>query len=87
MATDLTVVLDDRAGERLDVVLPGGVLVDPGRVALGLAQRLLDVGLEPHRLDRPASGAIVIAFSPLRRSRSMIGGVRSSSRSEAGLIE
>ena len=39
------------------------------------------------RRSEPASGAIVIDFSPLRRSRSTIGAVRSSSRSDAGLIE
>ena len=37
--------------------------------------------------SEPASGAIVIERSPLSRSICTIGGVRSSSRSEAGLIE
>ena len=34
----------------------------------------------------PVSGAMVTVFSPLCRSRRMIVGVRSSSRSEAGLM-
>ena len=41
------------AAEALDRLLPLVVLLDPVRVALGLAQRLLDVVLDPLGRDRP----------------------------------
>ena len=46
-------VREQRHGEALHALLPGVVLVDPVRVALGLAQRLLDVAREPIGRDRP----------------------------------
>ena len=72
-------VVVERAAERLDAPLPVRVRLDPVRRALGLAQRLLHVGLEALGLDRPGAderledevllGAVRRAVAAQRRAR------------------
>ena len=74
----------------LDALMPGETMRfvndhDPLPLLAQLRERYGEAVVIEYQQREP--GAIVIDFSPLRRSRSMIGGVRSSSRSDAGLIE